>query len=262
MRIGIIGCGTIGQFLLEKVNQEKVLQGYKITAILDEREKSVEKLQDFSTRYAVDSYQDLDQFLQSSIDIVIESANIEFVEKYATRIVKEKDLLMISIGALSNLSFHDKLASTVQESGRMVYLPTGAIGGLDLVKAANVIGGLKTVTLISRKPLHALSDELLTEETILFKGSAKEAIEKFPKNANVAIALSYAGIGIEKTLVQIIADPTIDKNIHSIQIEGDFGRAEVKIENNPSPTNPKTSFLTALSILSTLESLETQIHIG
>lgn len=262
LKIGLIGCGSIGQFLLEKINQEKVLQGYEITAILDEREKSFEKLQDFSTRYAVDYYQDLDEFLKTSIDIVVECVNIEFIEKYARHIVEKKDLLMISIGALSNQSFHHKLASTVKESGRKVYLPTGAIGGIDLVKAANVMGGLESVTLISRKPLDALSDELLTEETVLFKGSAQEAIKKFPKNANVAITLSLAGIGIEKTLVQIIADPRIDKNMHMIKMQGDFGQAEIRIENKSSPTNPKTSYLTALSILATLASLDRQIHIG
>lgn len=262
MKIGLIGCGTIGQFLLEKINQEKVLQGYEITAIFDERKKSVEKLQDFSSRYAVDSYQDLDEFLQSPIDIVIECVNLEFVQKYATRIVKSKDLLIISIGALANLSFYQELEATVKESGRKVYLPTGAIGGIDLVKAANVMGGLDRVTLVSRKPSDALSDELLTEETILFKGSAKDAIKKFPKNANVAIALSLAGIGIEKTYVQMIMDPTIKRNIHMIEMQGDFGHAQVKIENNPSPTNPKTSYLTALSILSALEALHTQIRIG
>lgn len=262
LKIGLIGCGTIGQFLLEKINQEKVLQGYEITAIFDERDKSAERLQDFSSRYAVESYSDLEEFLQSPIDIVVECANLEFVQKHATRIVESKDLLIISIGALANLSFHQELAAKVKESGRKVYLPTGAIGGIDLVKAANVMGGLEAVTLISRKPSDALSDELLTEETVLFKGSAKDAIAKFPKNANVAIALSLAGIGIEKTYVQIVMDPTIKRNIHMIEMQGDFGQAQVKIENNPSPTNPKTSYLTALSILSALESLHVQICIG
>lgn len=262
MKIGLIGCGSIGQFLLEKINGEKVLPGYEITGIFDERATAVEKLKNLVTKYEVTHARKMDLFLQGQVDLVIECANIQSVKDYAKQIVQQKDLLVISIGAFADSSFYKRLIAVTEESGRKVYLPTGAIGGLDLVKAANIMGGLKSVTLTSRKPLTALSDELLTTETTLFKGTAKEAIERFPKNANVAIALSLAGIGVEKTNVQMIADPNITRNIHTIQLEGDFGKAEVMIENRPSPTNEKTSYLTALSILSAMQSLQENIIIG
>ena len=92
---------------------------------------------------------------------------------------------------------------------------------------------------MTRKPLTALLNESLTEETILFEGTAKEAIERYPENMNVAITLSLAGIGVDDTKVTIIADPPVEKNIHSIGARGDFGEMEMNIENNPSPKNPK-----------------------
>lgn len=262
MKIGLIGCGSIGQFLLQKINEEKLLPQFEITAVFDKREKSVEKIQALASRYHFRSYRDMKSFLHANIDVVVECANIQFVKDYAIEIVERKDLLLISIGALADISLYEQLKSISKSKGTKFYLPTGAIGGLDLIKAANISGGLHTVKLVSRKPLAALSDEKLTEETILFEGSAKDAIEKFPKNANVAIALSLAGVGIEKTSVTIIADPNVDKNIHRIQATGEFGKTEMTIENNPSPANPKTSYLTSLSILSVLQSLDDQMMIG
>lgn len=204
----------------------------------------------------------MDLFLKSGIDIVIECANIQVVNDYASQIVKQKDLLLISVGALADPLLYSDLVSIAKTNKRKVYLASGAIGGLDILKAAKVINGLDAVTLISRKPVVALSNESLNKETVLFEGTAEDAIQKYPQNANVAITLSLAGIGTKKTLMKIIADPTIEKNIHTIHAQGDFGSFELRMENNPSPTNPKTSYLTALSILSALKELNEQIVLG
>ena len=141
-------------------------------------------------------------------------------------------------------------------------MPSGAIGGLDIVRAAKIAGGLDEVTLVTRKPNAALSNESLIEETFYSKVLQKMPSKSIPENMNVAITLSLAGIGVEDTRVTIIADPQVEKNIHSIVAQGDFGKMEMIIENNPSPNNPKTSYLTALSILSSLKSLNEQIIIG
>ena len=262
MKIGLIGCGAIGEFLLKTINEDKRFSHNKITAVFDARIKSSLKLQGHSKKYEFDVFQDLDEFLNSNIDIVVECANIEAVNEYAARIIQQKELVLISIGALAKISLYEELQSIAQLSGTKVYLPAGAIGGLDLVKSANIMGELHKVSLVTRKPLSALSAEPVEEELVLFEGSAKDAIGKFPENANVAITLSLAGLGIEKTSVKMIADPTIKKNIHTIYVQGDFGEATFIIKNNPSPSNPKTSYLTALSILSTLDTLNEHILIG
>lgn len=262
MNIGLIGCGSIGQFLSEKINAEKLLSNYRITSVFDDRKKTSEKLSKFAKKYNFKIYKDLHHFLNANIDIVVECANIAVAKKYASKVLQEKDLLLISIGALADVNLYNEIESMAKLNERKVYLPSGAIGGLDILKAANITGGLHAVTLVTRKPAKALSDKVLEKEQVLFEGFAREAIQEFPKNVNVAIALSIAGIGIDKTAVKIIADPKVTKNIHAISMQGDFGSAEISIENNSSPTNSKTSYLTGSSILSALQSLDEQIVVG
>lgn len=262
MNIGLVGCGSIGQFLLGKINNEKLFANYRITSVFDDRADAGEKLSDLSIKYGFEVFQEIDAFLDADTDIVVECANIKVANKYAGKIVQEKDLLLISIGVLADTKLYEKLQAIAKLKGTKVYLPSGAIGGLDIVRAANITGGLEAVSLVTRKPASALENELLEKEIVLFDGFAKDAIREFPQNANVAITLSLAGIGIDQTSVKIIADPSAVKNIHTITMQGEFGRTELTIENNPSPTNSKTSFLTGLSILSALQSLDEQIVVG
>lgn len=262
INIGIIGAGTIGKFLLEKINHENVIPGYQITAVFDDRDKSTEALQDLSYKYEFTVYHELDNFLKSSVDLIVECANVEAVQQYAPQIIQQKDLLIISVGALVDAPLHKELKETAKLKGNKVYLPSGAIGGLDVLRAANALGGLDHVKLVTRKPAQAFSEASIEKETIIFEGSAKNAITNYPKNANIAIVISLSGIGVEKTSVKIIADPTVTKNIHHLEAEGDFGRLELTLENNPSPNNAKTSYLTALSILSSLQSLDETISFG
>ncbi|RST72752.1 aspartate dehydrogenase [Siminovitchia acidinfaciens] len=262
MNIGLIGAGTMGKFLLEKLNIDQLIPNYRIISVLDEREKAKEIMPSLSGKYDFTFFDKLDSFLNSGIDLIVESSNIETVQKYAYRILCEKDMVVISVGALADPAFFNKLKLVAEENATKLYLPAGAIGGLDAIKAAGIMGDLHSVSLVTRKPGEALSGGEITEERVLFDGSAKEAIARFPENANVAITLSLAGIGVEKTEVKIIADPKVDKNTHTIQAAGDFGKMEFTLQNNPSPDNPKTSHLTALSILSSLRSLQGQVVIG
>lgn len=262
MNIGLIGTGSIGEFLLQKINQDKSLPGSQITAVFDEREKAKMTLPTLLNRYKFTAFDDVDRFLESDVDIVVECANIEVVQSYARRIVQEKDLLLISIGALADLVLYEHLQETAKKYGRKIYLPSGAIGGLDVLKAAKIGGALQRVSLESRKPAGSLSEQAIAEETLLFEGSASEAIRQFPQNANVAIILALAGVGIHDTSVKIIADPLAEYNTHTIEAIGDFGKLRVQLENHPSTHNPKTSQLTGFSILAALQSLDKEIQIG
>ncbi len=262
MNIGIIGAGAIGRFLMEKLNGERKCPSFTITAVFDNRTKSKERLQELAHQYGLTVYDDLNLFLQSDVDIVVECANVQVAKEYALQVVEKKDVLLISVGALVEQAFYEQLSLIAKSSGKKVYLPSGAIGGLDVIKSAKALGGLNAVTLVTRKPPASLSIELADEKTILFEGSAAEAIGKYPQNANVAITLSLAGIGVHDTKVKIIADPNVERNVHTIYAEGEFGTVEVTVENEPSPMNPKTSYLTALSILSSLKSIEQQVVIG
>lgn len=262
MRIGLIGVGAIGKFLLEKINMEKKLPGFEITTVFDEREKAKNALAEAEQKYEFTLVQQLEKFLNGPIDIVVECANIAAIEKYAATILQHKELFMISIGALVEEQFLQQLEQVAQAAKTKIYLPAGAIGGLDVLRAAASLDGLENVSLTTRKPAKALSDEEITSEQILFTGEAQAAIKQFPKNANVAIILSLAGIGVKATKVTIIADPTVTKNIHFIEASGEFGKLELRLENDPSPSNPKTSYLTALSIFAALKKLDQTIQIG
>ena len=128
-----------------------------------------------------------------------------------------KDLVLSSVGALADVDFYQNLEGICQASGTKIHLPSGAIGGLDVLKAAKSIGELESVSIITRKPPQALPGAPADREQVMFEGSANEAIELFPKNINVSIILSLAGLGPDKTRVKIISDPKVRKNSHSIE---------------------------------------------
>lgn len=262
MKIGLIGRGTIGTFLIEQINQQRVFPHLEIVGVLDEREVASEPLEVFTKRYGINGYTTLPSFLDAQLDLVVECANVEAVRAYAPAVIQQKDLFLISVGALADFTMKDQLEQLVREYNRTLYLPSGAIGGLDVLRSANVLGGLESVTLTTTKPAVALSHRNLKGPKTVFEGAAYEAIESYPKNMNIAIVVSLAGIGVEKTKVKLIADPEVQKNTHQLEATGDFGHFSLRLENNPSPTNVKTSFLTSLSILASLGDLQENIVLG
>ncbi|MGM8216425.1 aspartate dehydrogenase [Bacillaceae bacterium W0354] len=254
MNIGLIGAGAIANYLLKEVNNNK-LGNLRINSILV-RDK--EKYEQLESSFGVKLFTSIDQFLDSDIDIVVEAANIEAVKELIPTVVKRKAVVLISIGALAD----EVLLKDLSESKNRIYLPSGGIGGLDLLQNANSLGTVTDVLLTTRKPASSLIDQVINEEKIVFEGRAVDAIKKFPKNMNISIVLSLAGIGSEKTRVRLVADPQIDKNVHHVEVKGDFGEASFTISNNPLPENPKTSYIAAMSILGTLKRLEGNIYIG
>ncbi|WP_209123418.1 aspartate dehydrogenase [Alkalihalobacillus sp. BA299] len=259
MKIGLIGSGNIGEFLLEKINHDPNNK-YEITSIYS---RNSERSNALAEKYEAIAYHDFATFLTADLDLVIEAANLEVAKQYAPLILRNgKNLLVISVGAFADTEFDAKIKRICKEFKTTVYLPSGAIGGLDIIKSAIAADTVDYVSITTRKPAHSLITQEITEAKVIYEGSAKEAIAQFPKNVNVSIVLSLAGIGVEATKVKIIADPTIDKNIHTIEAKGAFGTFSINIENNPMPSNPKTSFLAALSILSTLKNIGEDVRVG
>ena len=238
MNIGLIGGGNIGRFLLQSINTNKLLVNSKIVGIYTRNQKSAQQL---AAEFDTEVFDDIQSLLQSKIDLVIEAATVEVVKEYAPIILASgKDLVLSSVGALCDLDFFQSLEKICKSSGTKIHLPSGAIGGLDILKAAKSNGELERVSIITRKPPQALPGAPLDGEHVLFEGSARKAIALFPKNINVSIILSLAGLGPEKTEVTIISDPTVTKNSHSIEAVGSFGKLSLKVENDPMPNNPKT----------------------
>jgi aspartate dehydrogenase len=202
--------------------------------------------------------------------VTAEVAGQEAVAAYGADILRRGiDLLVISIGALAAPKLLQALKSAAQRGGSRVLLPAGAIGGIDAI-AAMRLNGLKAVRYRSRKPPAAWRGSLaekvadldtLTRRTVLYRGHAGEAALLYPQNANVAAAVALAGLGFEATEVELVADPEAPGNVHEIEAEGAAGRFAIELQGKPSPTNPKTSALAALSVARALVNLEAPIVI-
>ena len=179
-----------------------------------------------------------------------------------------RDLMVMSTGALLDAELHDRLEAASAESGCRVYAPSGALGGIDAIRASR--RELEEVTLTTRKPPASLVDSAtgesmagVTSATVVFEGSAREAVARFPFNINVAATLSLAGLGPERTRVRIIADPDAAGNNHEVYASGRSGTLRFTMENVPHPDNPMTSHLAALSAIETLRGIcEGGVRVG
>jgi aspartate dehydrogenase len=203
-------------------------------------------------------------------DVVVECVPSAELARLATPVLQRgKTLIVMSVGALLDEWHLVKLAT--QEGGRIL-VPSGALLGLDAVQAA-AQGNISSVRMITRKPVnglegapylekHGISLDGLREAKLLFSGMAADAIREFPANLNVAIALGLAGIGPERTELQVWADPAVTRNTHSIEVVADSASFKMQIENIPSEENAKTGKITALSVISTLRRLTSPVVIG
>ena len=167
---------------------------------------------------------------------------------------------------------HMDLEAVARKGGGQLILATGAIVGLDAIRAAR-LGRIDSVTMVTRKPPRSLATAkqvvedgrdlmALTAPELLFKGTAREGARRFPANVNVAAAIALAGIGADRTQLEIWTDPGVERNTHRVIVEADTARIEVAIANVPSDDNPGTGRITALSMLAALERLASPLVIG
>lgn len=272
-KVALIGCGAIGTVLAEAVDSGRAGET-SLVAVFDVVPKSVERLVKH-LKHRPKGYMDFEQFLkESDADIIVEAASQEAVKLYAEQVVKAgKNIMIMSVGALLNEALRSRIEAAAKKAGCRVIVPSGAIGGIDAIKAAR-LGGLERVTLTTRKNPDSLKyspyfqkavkdPAKMKEPVVVFEGAAEEAVKAFPANVNVSAVLSLAGVGGAKTVVRIVADPSATRNIHDIEAEGEFGRLMVRLENIPHPKNPKTSYLAVLSAIETLRSITSRdIRVG
>ncbi|MFW6149034.1 MAG: aspartate dehydrogenase [Atribacterota bacterium] len=254
MNLGIIGCGAIGTDVAKAA--EKIDEIEKIY-LFDIDKEAENRLCKVVTKAEVKPIHEL----LKKVDTVFEAASQQAVIDYAKDVLKAgKDIIIMSIGSLSDDKFRSKLEKIAKKNHCKIYLPSGAVCGIDGVLSAS-IDTIDKVTLVTTKPPRSLSKDY-SKRTIVFKGNARDAIKKFPKNINVAANLSIAGVGFNKTEVEIVADPVATRNSHKILAHGKFGRLRAEVENMPNPNNPGSSYLASLSAIATLKRIINPIQIG
>ncbi|HOK90882.1 MAG TPA: aspartate dehydrogenase [Candidatus Hydrogenedentes bacterium] len=253
IRLGLVGCGNIASEICGAVQDGRIRA--RITGLTDCVPGQAESLRE---RYQLNDavVGDLDA-VAGVADLLVEAASGDAVGPVLEAALKWRvDCLIMSLGGLMT---RGELLEEARQEGIRVWLPSGAVCGLDGVRAAKE-AGLDSVTLTTRKPPRGLAGapwvvqqgidlNALTEAKVIFEGNALEAVRAFPANVNVAAALSLAGIGPEKTRVRVIADPAATENSHEIEAKGPFGALRAVTRNRPSPSNPKTSYLASLSAI-------------
>ncbi len=250
MRIGLLGCGNIGHIIAQHGG------AFTITAVYDlvfERAKEIAEIS------GAHPYADFESFVTADIDVVVEAASVSAVKSYAGRVLShDKDLVIMSVGALSDSVFRDEIRKQAKMAGHKIHIPSGAIFGLDNLK----IGRISEITrLLLRTTKSPASLGINAEhKRLIFSGKANECIKAFPKNVNVSVAMSLAAG--QDTNVELWVDPSVNRNVHELFIEGSFGETYIKVTNIPSPGHSATSYLAALSILSLLNNFNDPIIVG
>ncbi|MCF3948201.1 aspartate dehydrogenase [Acidiphilium sp. AL] len=264
MRLGLIGYGVIAETLLATLAHELPAPLELLVCLAKpEGEARARSLLAKHTNIAqhVEVIDHAEALSRLGADIVVECASQAALGMYGTTILKDGiDLIVSSVGALADDALHTALVDAARKGGARLRLPAGAVGGIDMLSAAR-LAGLDEVVYVGRKPplawkgtsAEAIIDlDNLGTALAFYEGSARSAATEYPKNANVAAIIALAGIGFERTRVELIADPAIIRNVHEIRFRSKAGIAQIRIENEPSSQNPKTSLGTAYSIAQTV----------
>jgi aspartate dehydrogenase len=264
LRVAVAGLGAIGSKVVEAL--DRGIDGLVLAAVsVQNADKHRTWLAGLTTDPELLPLEELAQ----AADLVVECLPSKSVRSIVAPVVmRGKVAIVLSVGAL--LENYD-LVALAKEHGGQIVVPTGALIGLDAVTAA-AEGTIYSVQMVTRKPVRGLAGapyivennidiERISEPLKIFDGTAREAAKGFPANLNVAVALSLAGIGPDRTRVQIWADPTVTRNTHRIEVDSDSARFSMSIENIPSE-NPRTGLITALSVIACLRKLRASLRIG
>jgi aspartate dehydrogenase len=262
--VGVVGLGVIGRAVCRALDSG-IPSLRLVGALARDRSRAETFLAGLDAK---PPFLPLDDLVAAS-DLVVEASTQAHLAEIAPKALGAgRDLIVLSCGGLLD---RPEWVALAEANGCRIYVPSGAIAGLDGVKGAR-IGAVSSVTMETRKPPrglagapwieeHKIDLDAITAETLIFEGPATQACRAFPANVNVLAALSLAGIGPEKTRIRIYAVPNLTRNTHRVTIEGEFGHLVVEIANVPSE-NPRTGKLSALSTIALLRDLSAPLRVG
>jgi aspartate dehydrogenase len=257
MKLGLIGYGSIARSLIGMLPDEPAPQ---ITVLV--RPASLSKALQMQAENApqptINFVTSRDALLASRLSLVVECAGHSAIVDHAEQIVAAgTDIVTASVGAFADASLHARVSNTAETNGAKLIIPTGAIGGLDLLhvlSANNAVHvtyrGIKPPAAWKGSPAEKrVNLDSLQERTVFFTGTGRAAALEFPKNANVVAALALAGAGFDDMTVELIADPKAQTNVHAYEVTSPLCSYKMEIENAANSGNARTSATTVLSIL-------------
>ena len=265
LKIGLLGVGAIGKTIATALDQKQV--DAELVALSDQDCARAKQLSsELSTHPPVLPLEEMIDRCELAVEAASQAALSDFVPRALAR---GRDMLIMSVGGLLG---RDEWFREAKAKGCRIYVPSGAIAGLDGIKSAS-IGRIDSAELTSRKPVKALAGSKyvldrgiqldgMKEETVIFDGPAEEAARAFPATSNVAASLRLAVDPSAAVRVRVVAVPGGSENVHEIRIQGEFGRLSMRVENVPSKTNPRTSQLAAFSAIATLKNLTRSLRVG
>jgi aspartate dehydrogenase len=266
MRVALLGGGTIARLVLEHRTP-----GMEVVALAGRgpRSRGAALAREFSVPYVVGR----EGLLAARPEVVVEAASHEAVREHLVPLLQAGvGVVVLSAGALADDALRAAAEQAAAASGALLYVPSGGIGGLDALKTA-CLAGVDQVSIRVAKPPAAWKGipyveklgvdlDALRAPRTLFEGPARQGVPHFPQNVNIAAVLSLAGIGMDRTRLEVVADPGLTLNTHTIRVSGAAGRMTVVLENVPAPENPKTSWLACYSALAALGSLGSKTRYG
>jgi aspartate dehydrogenase len=265
LKVGIVGCGAIGSSVARYIDRE--LKGkIRLVGIYDIDREKIESV--LTTLKSKPKLLPISELIKEA-DLIVEAASIDAARDVIVKAYgKNKDLLILSVGVFVK---YPQMWDLVSNYKGNIYIPSGAICGVDGLKSL-AKGKIKRLTLTTSKPPRSLTGApylikknidvfKLKRERIIFKGDIKQVISAFPQNINVAATIFLAS-QFKDVEVVIKVDPNLKRNTHQIEVEAQEGKVLVRVENVPSPENPKTSSLAILSTQALLEKITSHMKVG
>jgi aspartate dehydrogenase len=269
VRLAVVGLGSIGTDVVHAIRDGQIT-GIELVAAA---EPTASRTRDELIADNIPVYDRAQDLPWNQLDVVLEATSQTALKKIAPQVVREGvDLVVLSAGATLDVEFLTALLDLANRSGSTIWFPSGALGALDVVRAASV-GDIDSITLTTTKHPAALSDAPHIEKSKIdlgsissrrevFSGGPVAAVRGFPQNVNVAALLSLAAGNPNRVHVRVIADPKAPGNVHEVAVRGSFGNMTIRLENEPSTSNPKTSALAAQSVVALLRQLSSPQRFG
>ena len=270
MRLAILGGGTITRLVLEHVRAGR-LKGVEVIAVSGRsaHSRGARLAAEFGLRYVVGG----EALLELRPDSVLEAASHDAVRAHLVALLAAGiSVVVLSAGALADDALREAAERAAESAGALLYVPSGGIGGLDALKGACAAGVDEVSIRVAKPPaawkgiayVEALGVDLdaLDAPRTLFEGPTRAGVPHFPQNVNIAAVLSLAGIGFDRTRLEVVADPALSHNTHTIRVAGKSGRFSVVLENVPAPDNPKTAWLACYSALAALKLAKSPVRYG